>query len=263
MQRHRIFLIVLVFMVNGCGSRPNFAALEEEFVYTALSFSPVTASAAGLHNYKGANFNQMLDDISMAGFDEQRKFYRRVRGRLGELKRDGLDPQEQADFDIIQDQISLGLLELDTIQSYRHNPTIYVELIGNAIFNPWVVEYAPKPSRIQDIIARLRRVPNFVDQVKMNLESSPEIWTEVAQQENAGNIDLLRKTIAPAIPGDLRKEFGECGPAGAHGAGKPAGLFQESPGRPPRIRVEAGPRQVQPEVPLCARNRRGPGCPAG
>ncbi len=39
--------------------------------------------------------------------------------------------------------MNLSLLELDKIQSYRHNPTVYVELVGNALFNPFVLEYAP------------------------------------------------------------------------------------------------------------------------
>jgi len=207
-MRHRwLYLIALLGMTYGCGSNPKFSTLEEEFVYTSLSFSPVSASAAGLHNYKGANFNQMLDDISPAGVDAQRRFYRQFRERLSKLNREKLDPQEQADLDIIQDQISASLLDLDTIQTALHNPTYYVELIGNALFNPWVLEYAPKQSRIEDLIARLRQLPVFVDRVKVNLVSSPDIWTQVAQQENAGNIDLLQKTIGPAIPNDLRGEF--------------------------------------------------------
>jgi uncharacterized protein (DUF885 family) len=207
-MRHRgLFLILLLCMTNGCGSVEKFSALEEEFVYTSLAFSPVSASAAGLHTYKGANFDRMLDNVSSASIDSQRRFYRQFRDRLGKLRREKLDAQEQADFDIIQDQISLSLLDLDTIQSLLHNPTVYVELIGNALFNPWVLEYAPKPTRIQDIIARLRQLPVFVDQVKVNLLSSPDIWTRVAQDENQGNIDLLQKTIAPAVPDDLRKEF--------------------------------------------------------
>jgi uncharacterized protein (DUF885 family) len=193
-------------MASGC-SREKFSSLEEEFVYTTLSFSPVAASSAGLHEYRGRNFNQMLDDISSAGFDAQRTFFRRFRERLSKLQRDTLDPQEQADYDIIQDQIALGLLELDTIQSYLHNPTMYVELIGNALFNPYVLEYAPKPSRLRDIIARLRQLPTFVDLAKTNLASAPGIWTRVAQEENTGNIDLLQNTIAPAMPADLRPEY--------------------------------------------------------
>jgi uncharacterized protein (DUF885 family) len=199
-------LILLIAMASGC-SREKFSDLEEEFTYTTLSFSPVSATAAGLHNYGGKNLDQTLDDVSIGSFDRQRQFYHRFQNRLEKLQRDRLTPQDQADYDIIRDQIGLGLLELDLIQSYAHNPTLYVELIGNALFTPFVQEYAPKNKRFEDIIARLRQFPIFIDNAKTNLLSSPEIWTKVAQEENAGNIDLLRKTISPAVPAELRKEF--------------------------------------------------------
>ena len=193
-------------MTTGC-HRESFSSLEEEFVYTTLSFSPSAATAAGLHTYAGKNLDQQLDDVSVAGFDRQRRFFHSFQKRLNELKRDRLPPEDQADFDIMQDQVSLGLLELDKIQSYIRNPTMYVELIGNALFTPYVLEYASKPNRLRDIIARMRQIPVFVDEAKVNLVSSPDIWTKVAQEENAGNIDLIRKTISPGVPADLRKEF--------------------------------------------------------
>jgi len=193
-------------MMSGC-SREKFTDLEEEFAYTTLSFSPVSATAAGLHTYRGANLDQLLDNVSIGSFDRQRQFYRRFQPRLQKLRRDRLSAQDQADYDIIQDQIALSLLELDSIQSHLHNPTVYVELIGNALFTPFVQEYAPKPNRFRDIIARMRQFPIFIDNAKVNLLSSPPIWTRVAQEENAGNIDLLKNTIAPAVPPELRTEF--------------------------------------------------------
>src|ERR1041385_6208638 len=118
MKRRAALSIVVCFMaLSGC-SQEKFSSLEEEFVYTTLSFSPVAASAAGLHEYRGKNFNQMLDDISTASFDSQRMFYRRFHDRLGKMQRNSLDPQDQTDYDIIQDQIALSLFELDTTQTY-------------------------------------------------------------------------------------------------------------------------------------------------
>ena len=53
----------------------------------------------------------------------------------------------------------LALLELDTIQNYRHNPTVYVELAGNALYTPFVLEYADKPARFRHIISRMAKLP--------------------------------------------------------------------------------------------------------
>ena len=47
-----------------------------------------------------------------------------------------LAPEDAADLTILRDQCSLALLDLDEIHSHLHNPTLYVEALGNALFNP-------------------------------------------------------------------------------------------------------------------------------
>jgi len=210
-MRSAVFAIVAPLLVGTCvlsQTNSNFASLEEEFIYTALAISPVAATSAGYHRHNGTNLDRQLDDFSPAGIELQRKFYNNMRDRLRQTTdKQPLSPEDRADYDIIQDQIGLALLELDSIQSYRHNPTVYVELIGNALFNPLVLEYAPKPERLRDIIARTAKIPAFLAQARTNLVSAPEIWTQVASEENQGNIDLLERAIPAEVPHDLRPEF--------------------------------------------------------
>jgi len=200
---------MLTLIAAGCGTpEHDFSKLTGEFVYTSLSFSPITATAAGLHVYRGQNLDEQLDDMSPAALDHQRTFFHRFRQRLqSEIKPDALTPEARADLHILQDQISLGLLDLEDIQSYLHNPTMYVEMAGNALFTPLTLEYAPLPARIRQIIARLQKLPLLLDQARTNLTSSPAIWTQVAADENEGNIALVDKTIREAVPADQRADF--------------------------------------------------------
>src|SRR5205814_7935019 len=126
------------------------------------------------------------------------QFYLDFRGRLGMLHRARLNAEDSADFQIMSDQIAQNLLELDRIQNYRHNPTVYVELVGNALFNPLVLEYAAKPQRIRHIISRLGHVPTLLGQARQYLAEAPSIWTTVAADEIKGNIDLIVKEIRAA-----------------------------------------------------------------
>ncbi len=208
-MRKLVGVVAAIFFTAGCSrhSSRQFAELSDEFVYTTLSFSPSGATAAGLHQYRNQNLDDLLDDVSPAAFDKQRKFYQGFRQRLSGFSSDTLSPQERVDLTIIQDQISLSLLELDEIRSSLHNPAGYVELLGNALFTPYVQEYAPQPVRLRNIIARLRQVPLFLDQAETNLVSSPDIWTKVAVEENEGNIGLVDKTIRAAVPPDLRDSY--------------------------------------------------------
>ncbi len=192
----------------------SFTPLAEEFVYQGLALSPVAATAAGYHRHKDPKtgtelkLDEMLDDLSPAGIEAQRRFNRGMRERLRKaVQPEQLAPEDRADLDIIQDQISMSLLDLDEIQSYRHNPTGYVELLGNALFNPNVLDYAPKRERIGHIMARLEKIPAFLDQAKKNLTDAPEIWTTVAMEENDGNISLVDTIIRAGLPDDLRGDY--------------------------------------------------------
>jgi len=63
-----------------------------------------------------------------------------------------------------------------------------------------VLEYAPKPDRIRHIIARLQKVPLYLDQASTNLVSAPDVWNRVAIEENQGNINLVDKEIRAGVP---------------------------------------------------------------
>jgi uncharacterized protein (DUF885 family) len=205
----------------ACGnSKPSeqFSQLAGNFVYESLALSPVSATAAGYHQHNGIELDEQIDDFSRSGLQRAHSFYVGYRARLEQsVDADKLPPEDRADYDIISDQISLALLELETIQNYRHNPTVYVELIGNALFNPYVLEYAPKPKRYGQIIARLQKIPTLLLQARMNLVDAPEVWNRVAQDENAGNIALIDTTLRQSCPADLKQQYDQA--AGAALAG--------------------------------------------
>ncbi len=210
-------LILASFLMTSCSKpveKPDLSKLTEDFVYGTLALSPVSATSAGYHEHNGVHLDGKIDDFSQAGIAEQHKFYSDFRDRLAKIQQSSLSAEDQADYEILQNQSNLSLLELDEIQSYRHNPTVYVELIGNALFNPFTLEYAPIETRYRDIISRLQAVPALVDQAKANLVDAPEVWNRVAREENEGNLDLIDKMLREHVPGTLKADYDKtAGPA--------------------------------------------------
>jgi uncharacterized protein (DUF885 family) len=196
------WLLSLVLFAVGCGKTPSqkLTALSDEFVYGSLAFSPSAATAAGLHQYQKQNFDEMLDDFGAQSLAKQRTFYEKFAGRLADLKTGELTPEDRADLTILQDQIALNLLDLTEVHSHQHSPQLYVETLGNALFAPYVLEYAAKPDRIRHIVARLQKVPLYLDQAATNLVSAPDVWNRVAIEENQGNINLVDKEIRAGVP---------------------------------------------------------------
>lgn len=209
MLRFVAVLLPILLITAGCNRDPNeqLAKLADEYVNTTLSFSPSAATGVGLHKYENRVLDDQLDDMSPASLDKQARFYQKFRTRLAALNADKLTPESRADLLLLQDQISANLVELTQIHTALHNPVLYVETLGNALFNCYSLEYAPLPDRIRNIIARLRGVPLFLDQASTNIINSTDLWIQVAADENQGNIDLVERTIRSAVPADLANEY--------------------------------------------------------
>jgi uncharacterized protein (DUF885 family) len=221
-QSLRIVLVLTagsVFCLSSCKqpaapARPDLGSLTDDFVYGSLALSPVGATAAGYHQHKGVNLDEQMDDFSAAGIEQQHKFFSDFHNRLAAIQQDSLSAEDRVDYQIIDNQVNLSLLELDQIQDYRHNPTVYVELVGNALFNPFVLEYAPLDQRYRAIIQRLQKLPALMQQGQANLMDAPEIWNRVAREENEGNIDLIDKTLRAKAPDALKADYDRAaGPA--------------------------------------------------
>jgi uncharacterized protein (DUF885 family) len=199
----------------------KFAEMSDEFMKESLVLAPTTASSAGYHTYvdpktgKTIALDAELDDMSLQSMAEQRAFYAHWRERFRtETPPASLDPQDAAEWQLIDDQIGLGLLEFDEIQNYRHNPTAPVELIGNALFLPLTQNYAAHDVRIGHVLSRVQQIPRLLDQVKAYLNDADPIFVETAIGENDGNIDMIQDTIAQEIPpgSPLKAEYDRVAP---------------------------------------------------
>jgi uncharacterized protein (DUF885 family) len=191
----------------------EFDQLVDDFVLGTLALAPSTATAFGYHVHHGASLDDMLEDFSPAGIAASQSLIHDIDARIARLDAGSLDAEQRADVDIMQDALGAARLELDEIQGYRHNPTSYVELVGNALYTPYVLQYAPAPQRYRHIINRLNKVPELIRQAEANLQDSPEIWNRVARDENTGNIGLIDTTLRADCPPEERMRFDQAAAA--------------------------------------------------
>jgi len=214
----RVALPFIAVFLMSCAPPPppapvseSIDKLVEDFTYGTLAMSPTAATQAGYHEHNGTSLDEALDDFSAAGpagLDAQRRFVDGMGQRIAKLNPAALDKEQQADIQIVKNNLGLQALELDTIQSYKHNPTVYVELAGNALYNPYVLNYAPLDRRFQHIVKRLEKIPALFEQAKTNLVDAPEVWNRVAREENEGNIDLIDHTLRQAVPDSQKAAYG-------------------------------------------------------
>jgi uncharacterized protein (DUF885 family) len=191
----------------------QFDQLVDDFVLGTLALSPTTATGFGYHVHHGASLDDMVDDFSPAGIAASRSLLHDIEVRIARLDTASLDAEQRADIDIMRNALGASHLELDEIQSYRHNPTSYVELLGNGLYTPYVRQYAPAPERYRHIINRLNKIPELIRQAETNLQDSPEVWNRVARDENTGNIGLINTTLRDACPTGERMRYDQAAAA--------------------------------------------------
>ena len=217
MKLSKPLIMALSAAALSCGAPPAQAApvdlqfnqVVDDFVFGSLALSPVTASGAGYHSHRGRMLEDELDDFSAAGIKASLTLQRDIEERIGKLDPKSLNPEQRADIDIIHDAILATRLDMEEMQSYRHNPTIYVELVGNALYTPYVLHYAPAADRYKHIIQRLIGIPRLVRQGEQNLQDAPEVWNKVAREENVGNIELIEGVLRADCPKALAHEYAQ------------------------------------------------------
>jgi uncharacterized protein (DUF885 family) len=217
MKNFKYLLATLGVVLLVCGHRNaqaapadlQFTQVVDDFVFGTLALSPTTATGIGYHRHHGAVLDDQLDDFSPAGIKASLELLRDIEVRIANLDARAFSAEQRADIDIMHDAIEATRLDVEEVQSYRHNPTMYVELVGNALYTPYVLNYAPADERYKNIIKRLRLIPRLILQAEDNLQDSPEIWNKVAREENLGNIDLidgvLRTNCPPALAHDYKE----------------------------------------------------------
>jgi Uncharacterized protein conserved in bacteria len=200
----------------------KFAQLSDQYMKDTLARYPSNASQFGYHKHtdpktgKILELDAMLDDVSLEFISSEREFYSNWRKRFREeTPPSQLDAQDRADWQLIDDQIGVALLDAEQIKTHKHNPTWIVEMIGSAVFQPLTVDYAPKAVRVGHAVSRIAEVPRALKQVKEYIDDCSPVFVSAAIAENAGNIELIEKTIAEEIPkndSELKAKYEEVSP---------------------------------------------------
>ncbi len=198
------------------GAPARFAAFASSFTRDALALSPPTATLYGLHRHRDVatgsevRLDRELDDFSSDATAFKIRFYRAAFATLDrEFPPASLSEEDRVDRRILASQCRLALLELEQTRAIATNPTLAIESIGTALFFPAVVDYAPLAERAQDVLARLEKVPAFVDQAIAALGDGPLVHVREAIDENEGNRDVLQNALPALFPerSDLRPRF--------------------------------------------------------
>jgi len=198
----RLLRIVLVStcLVATSATKPqsnDFAAFVDRYLDDFARRHPSIAAGNGIHQH-----DDLLDDFSAEGIRGEIAALKNDRTRLGAVDATRLSADERVDRRILDGIIDGWLLELETLQNWRHNPMLYASALTDGVHNLMVMESDPAPVRMRRIISKLGATPKLLAAARMNITNPPRIFAERALGSFRGAHDLLGKDLDLAFASD-------------------------------------------------------------
>ena len=84
-MRNVALAMMAALILWGCGVRKtkqSFSELQDEFIYTTLSFSPVGATSAGYHQHQGVKLDRLQSGFTRAAEEILREYSLPAPGRV-------------------------------------------------------------------------------------------------------------------------------------------------------------------------------------
>jgi Bacterial protein of unknown function (DUF885) len=171
-------------------SHGAFAVSVDAYLKDSEARDPLFADSIGIHTHDDA-----LPDYSAAADAADQQWLRSWRDRFASLDPSLMSADDLADRRTLLDGIDTQLFEEDALHPEQTDPTLYVGAIGDAAYQLTSREYAPLDERMKHVAVRMRLIPQLVKAAEENLKRPPLVFTQLAIDQNAGNIDFYRNDV--------------------------------------------------------------------
>jgi uncharacterized protein (DUF885 family) len=192
-----LLLFIAAMPAFGQGGNWTLSQLGQEIIENLATFSPVTATSKGMHQY-----DYRLPDYSKNAIKNEISRLKKFQSRLSQIKQDQLSIADQVDWKLLKSNVDIFLQNLEKIKWYQKNPYMYVDEIVNGIYLVLTSQYAPLEARAQSIIARMKEVPDFLAQARINIKKPAPHFVLMASEQITSGIDFFR-SAAEEISSEL------------------------------------------------------------
>ena len=192
MRVARLVLLLSSMMVLACRSDGNaMSSFVDNYFKELFEWTPTTATSIGFHEY-----DSKLEDFSAGAIQRRIEKLKELQTGLTSARSGRLTGDELIDAEILDDQIKAELLDLETLQTWRHNPMNYVGLPGSSVDNLIKRNFAAPAERLRSVISRLKAVPALISAMKQNVETPPHEFTDLSFRIAHGSVGFFKDSVA-------------------------------------------------------------------
>ncbi len=156
----------------------KFEKLNDEMLKRFIDKNPEMATFLGFHD----PYDKLLSDGSLEAVYENLELLKEWRDRTRkEIDFEALSDNNKIDRRIIERAYDLSKFSIYEHRIHETNPDA-VEGIGGIIFIMLVRNYAPLEKRVEGIISRLKKLPEYLKQFRTRFERCKpvKLWTQIA-----------------------------------------------------------------------------------
>jgi len=159
----------------------QFEKLNWEMFEKLMAKNPHFATYFGLHE----PYDRLLPHGGMKNIFESLGLFEEWLKRLRkEIDYNALNDDHKIDWEIIEHTYKQLKFEVYDRRIFELNPDAFEE-IGGILFIMLTRDYAPLEKRVEAIVARLEKLPNFLEQFRTRFEKTMpvKLWTEIAVEK--------------------------------------------------------------------------------
>jgi uncharacterized protein (DUF885 family) len=212
-----LFTLVLAFSSSGASlfqksesktemAAAKFPSLVNEYLQDLHSRHPAAAAGSGIHTWDG-----QLEDYSVQAIGAEISAIKGFQSRLQKIPPLELALSDTYDYQILSNNMSARLLELEQIKSYERNPQVYNDPISTGLLQLAMFESSPADARLRQVIAKERLVGRLLDSARANIHKPPSIFLKVAIESFKGTLSFVQidlpKAFAAVKDAKLQSEF--------------------------------------------------------
>ncbi len=196
--------LLLLAKVKALNADEKFEELKKEMFDRFFKENPHFASYLGLHD----PYDYMLPRGNTAHVLENLKIIEEFVKRMKETTDyNALNDANKIDWQVLEKALETTKFEVYEQRAHEINPNAFDE-VGGILFMMITTDYAPLEKRVDAIIARIEKLPQYFEEFRSRFEKSKpvKLWTEIAD-ESAQQIPGLFQFIAVSTKGRIPEEL--------------------------------------------------------
>jgi uncharacterized protein (DUF885 family) len=172
-------------------------ALAKEIFDWSVEWNPVFGTFVGIHTY-----DHLLPRGTYEAQMEELAKTRMFLGRLEDIERRGLSASKKVDHGVLRNSLRISAFELGELRIWEGMPGA-ASTVAEALFLPFVREFAPLASRLEGITGRLERAPRYIREARSRIRAPVKIWCEIGKESaerTPGLFQIIQTAGAGVLP---------------------------------------------------------------